>query len=239
MGLWDTLKSVAWEANESAHSERLNRDLFPTMHQVDLLPDHLKEKAYLRFLELRATVLSQIANWSRDGVLKTAKEFSSEARKLQNFDRCNSLGFALAALWLESSARMGEKADSVFHSLDELANSLHSPLVGPEFLSDGKPQSILEKSESVSVAIIETPKNNQVKENPKRAVKKRPKSTDSNPKIPYSKPPNPVDKFEPLAAMLGKYGSTQNNLFNTLLISGCPNDLARVLANRFGKSNAS
>lgn len=57
--------------------------------------------------------------------------------------------------------------------------------------------------------------------------------------VPYSKPPSPVDKFEPLAAMLGKYGSSQNNIFNTLLISGCPDDLARVLASRFGKSNAS
>ena len=38
-----------------------------------------------------------------------AKDFFSEARKLQDFDRSNSLGFALAGLWLESGLQLGRK----------------------------------------------------------------------------------------------------------------------------------
>lgn len=124
MGIWDSIKSAAWEANESAHVERLHKDLFPTQQQVQALPDSLKVQALLKFLRLRESVIGQIANWSRDGGLQMAKGFFNEARKLQNFDRCNSLGFALAGLWLESGLRTGQKADEVHATLEKLAQSL-------------------------------------------------------------------------------------------------------------------
>lgn len=124
MGIWNSIKSAAWEANESAHRERLHKDLFLTQQQVQMLPRNLQGRTVLKFLDLRESVIGQIANWSRDGGLRMAKDFFSEARKLQDFDRSNSLGFALAGLWLESGLRVGPKADEVHASLERLAQSV-------------------------------------------------------------------------------------------------------------------
>jgi hypothetical protein len=220
VGLWISLKAAAWEANEKTHSERLSNDLFPTMQQVDALPDHLKEQALIRFLELREAVISKAANWSRDGILKAAKEFFSEARRLQDFDRCNSLGFALAGIWLESSARNNDKSNSVFYILEDVAKAMIAPIEEPPRISSHQEQraELRNNVQSAAEPVFEKPRLQRTYD-PVKLV-------------------DPVEKFQPMAKSLGTHGATQNNILNTLRSSGCPLELAQSLAKQFGKPNA-
>jgi hypothetical protein len=65
MGLWNNLKVIAWEANEDAHSSRLQNDFGPTINEIQSLPDELRTKSLIKFLSLREQFLAQRNNWSR------------------------------------------------------------------------------------------------------------------------------------------------------------------------------
>lgn len=189
---------------------------------LDGLSGELSGRACQVFFDAHEITLSQIGSFENitlEGRNKLMQAFRADAKSCRDFDISKSTGLKLYSLWLESMSQNSDEAMYVHYQTGLLFEARRLLQEYP-----------LQEVEEYPLREV---RERQLEDAQERLLR----MAISN--VPYSKSPSPVDKFEPLAAMLGKYGSSQNNIFNTLLISGCPNDLARVLANRFGKSNAS
>ncbi|MEZ5555248.1 hypothetical protein [Haliea sp.] len=124
MGIWDSIKQSAKEANEGAHASRLKRDLELTLRQFDSLGADRKAECADIFLLRVTDLMAMQGNWSRDGALKSSKEMFKDARERHDFDRSRSYAIALSGLWLESQYRDHEDAKKVFHDLSTLYERL-------------------------------------------------------------------------------------------------------------------
>jgi hypothetical protein len=83
--------------------------------------DTVRPEALIGYLEKRQQLVSQMRNWSREGVLKTAAGLRSEARKKFDFSLAESYAAWMAGAWLETSVRSSDQARDVHRRLELLA----------------------------------------------------------------------------------------------------------------------
>lgn len=127
MGIFGSVFDAISEANDAARSDMLHRDLFETMQAIGDLPNNLREETATLFIGLRLSLLEEIRNWSREGVLSMAKRFFAEAKKEYDFNKSKGLGLRLGGIWLESMVRSHPKAEEAHQLLENLVIDLTTP----------------------------------------------------------------------------------------------------------------
>ena len=124
MGFFSALKDAAVEANEDAHGNRLLTETQSTFACVERLDDRLKNGVAYGYLEIRARLLQEMLNWSKEGRIKIGRQMQSQAREKFDLDLIGSYSKWLAGAWIESKERNSFKAQQAFELLDGLAGVL-------------------------------------------------------------------------------------------------------------------
>lgn len=130
MGFFSALKDAAVEANEEAHGNRLLTETQSTFACIQRLDDRLKNGIAVGYLEIRARIVHEMLNWSKEGRIKIGRQMQSQAREKFDLDLIGSYSKWLSGAWIESKERNSFKAQQAFELLDGLAGVLDNEIRG-------------------------------------------------------------------------------------------------------------
>jgi hypothetical protein len=119
MGFFSAIFDAAKEANDEARGERLLQDVqssFASMEHLDLNIQYL---AMMGYLQIRARLIEQMPNWSREGRINIGREMQKQARETFATDMAGGYAKWLAGAWLESQERNSLKAQQAFLLIED------------------------------------------------------------------------------------------------------------------------
>ena len=124
MGLVSSLLGAISETNDEVHGQRLLSHVQSAFACFESMDRQVLGAAGLGYLQTRSRLLSAMANWTREGRIRIARQMQDQARQALDTDVAGSYAKWMAGAWLESGERHSAKARLALDMLDMYAVEL-------------------------------------------------------------------------------------------------------------------
>jgi len=120
MGIFDSFK----QANAESPGRVMMSQLRNAQQEMASMSERVRGQVVMDFREKRKSIISRLSNMTKEGILKTGKDFQVAGNKLRRTVPVEGYPLLLVGMWLESGYRPGMDAAAVHKFLDDIATEV-------------------------------------------------------------------------------------------------------------------